>query len=399
MGAGSEMGSRYFSSQAAPVQFNVQPSSPVHVPPHDTSFDVKRQLAAKAYDKASVDNTKPVEASEDSQGSTVNVPDGTKTTDPQRYYDNLRAVGLGDFAVEQETKMQDIRKKNLELQQQQITLTNQQTDFAINHLNKSLQLAASGDYSLAVQIANQVKSPGTRVTSITPMDKAHENFMIKSEDNPDGKVLNRAATARAMASAKEQMDDFFPVKYDSKTGVGTQTHALTGETKHVFTVSAEVLKDGKPKELGTDEVALPDGRAAKVGTILDAYKSTYQHLFQYTDDPKAMLLLESTNPEKAASVKAKAAAIPSPVEWAKGTFSVDITGKTPSNNTRPSSEVGGRAGAITPTGKGWMDSMPNASEHKGYQIEDNKGKKLISDGNDWLSREEFDKKYPKRNKK
>lgn len=150
-----------------------------------------------------------------------------------------------------------------------------------------------------------------------------------------------------------------------------------------------------PLELKTDEVVAPNGQVFSTPAILEVYKQTYGAIKQLADDPRAMLTLKATDPGRHAQILAEAAGIPTPMEWAKKVYGVDITGKSP-GRTMPAPQAGGKTGAKTPKSEGWMDTMPDAAQYRGNRIKSSTGQVLISDGTSWLPEEEFKKKYGKK---
>ncbi len=152
----------------------------------------------------------------------------------------------------------------------------------------------------------------------------------------------------------------------------------------------------EPLELKADEVVGANGQVFSTPAIMEVYKQTYGALKQIADDPKSMILLKSTDPEKYNKILVESASIPSPTAWAKEVYGVDITGKSPGRTVPAETLPGGKRGAKVPKSTGWMDTKPDAAQYKGNRIKSDKGEVLISDGVDWLNEAEYNRKYKKK---
>lgn len=224
---------RFFTTPGAPLTFPVtQQGGGVaqarrRVPADKQSDEqIKRGKISAAYANSLEDvspKTMEVPPGENSAGMQLNIPQtGDMQSNKEKYYKNLEALGLSDFAREEE-------KRAIEITQNEEILKNKKIEFKADGIGQFIELAFSGARTLALQTGNKYTSKNERILDYQLLDK--DNIRVFSEDTPDGEVISRSSYARARADAKTRAERWFPPVLDEKTGLITKQNALTGDTK------------------------------------------------------------------------------------------------------------------------------------------------------------------------
>jgi hypothetical protein len=228
---------RFFQPMGAPVSFEPvknfgsgggSSSSPAPRPSDDS---IKQAKVAEAY-KGSMVDTSPASVpadlvSDGMEGMSVNIPQtGKMQSDPNKYHENLRKAGLGDYA-------QQDQERAVKIEQESIILENKKMEQYTTTTRAALGLAQFGDLQGAVKTINKVHQKGEMVTGIKPIDK--DNFIIYSEDNPGGMPVNALELDKTLAGAEKRLERYFPaqIRQVGNTGIVYQRHALTGEEKKI----------------------------------------------------------------------------------------------------------------------------------------------------------------------
>jgi hypothetical protein len=221
-------------SSTGPVNLSRTKTAPSQA---ETERQLKMQARAAATQPAAATETTP-------EGMTLNMGDSKEDApilNEQQYYENLHKAGLGQFAQEEQAR-------TVKLQQDQMVLENQQTMHMISGLDTAMGLAFAGKNKLALATANRYAPEGRQVTEFRVIDK--DNIFIRSEDTPEGEVINRLEHARTMTDAKTKMAGFFDPEFKivGDKRIISQKDKLTGEVKVLATVDSGGASDPKKME-------------------------------------------------------------------------------------------------------------------------------------------------------
>lgn len=287
----------------------------------------------------------------------ADVKEGNTQVDPDRYaqaLDKSYGVAVGN-----------------QYRQQQLELDQKTKMVELENWRMGAMLVKAGKQKEGLDLLNSGLNPEEQFTSIEP--------------TKNGKY---AATNVQGDTQLVDMDDMISSLVSSKD-------LFNAQQAWRLHLSSKVTKQ-EPLQLKTDEVVGANGQVFSTPAIMEVYKQTYGALKQIADDPKAMILLKSTDPEKYNKILVESASIPAPTTWAKEVYGVDITGKSPGRTVPAETLPGGKQGAKVPKSTGWMDTKPDPTQYKGSRIKSSSGDILISDGTDWLSETEYNKKYKKK---
>lgn len=287
----------------------------------------------------------------------ADVQNGDTHFDSEKYaaaLDKSYGVGMGNQYRNQQLEL-DQKAKMVELE----------------NWRMGAMLVKAGKQKEGLELLNKGLDPGQQFTSIEP---TRNGKYLATDVNGDTQTVDMNDMIDSLVTSTE----LFKAKEAWRLHISSKT------------------KKVEPLELKTDEVVGVNGQVFSTPAIMEVYKQTYGAITQLANDPKAMLMLKSTDPEKYNKILVESVSIPKPAAWAKEVYGVDITGKSPGRTVPAETVPGGKEGAKVPKAAGWMDTKPDAAQYKGNRIKSDTGAVLISDGTEWLPEAEYNKKYKKK---